>query len=85
MSKRLIFTLAIIILISASMYYYMTHKRSSARALQTFAFLRDPASRPDLMIKAGAQCDSAPFIFPTDGMIGFIWDDFFDPVTATRE
>jgi hypothetical protein len=28
---------------------------------------------------AATQCDSAPFIFPTDGLIGFIWDDSFRP------
>jgi len=79
MLKRISPALVIVILMAASVYYYMTHKRGSERTQQTFAFLRNPASRPDLMIKAGTQCDSAPFIFPTDGMVGFIWDDSFRP------
>ena len=79
MPKRLSLLLAVIILLAVSVYYYFSHKRGSARSLQTLAFLRDPVSRPELMIKAGAQCDSAPFIFPTDGMIGYIWDDSFRP------
>ena len=28
---------------------------------------------------AGMKCDNAPFIFPTNGLIGFIWDDSFRP------
>ncbi len=28
---------------------------------------------------AGARCGDAPFVFPTDGMAGFIWDDSFRP------
>ncbi len=79
MSKRIPLMILIIILLTASLYYYFSHRRGSARTTQTFAFLRDPSSRPNLMIKAGAQCDFAPFIFPTDGLIGFIWDDSFRP------
>lgn len=29
------------------------------------------------MIKAGEQCGTAPFIMPTDGLIGFLWGDSF--------
>ena len=78
MLKRIPLLVTLLVLLSASVYYFM-HKRSSARAVQTLSFLRDPSSRPDLLVKAGAQCASAPFIFPTDGLIGFIWDDSFRP------
>jgi len=30
-------------------------------------------------MKAGTRCNNAPFAFPTDGLIGFIWDDSFRP------
>jgi hypothetical protein len=79
MSKRIPLLIAIAALLIASLYYYFTFRRGSARTMQTFAFLRDPASRPELRMKASTQCDSAPFIFPTDGLIGFIWDDSFRP------
>jgi hypothetical protein len=29
------------------------------------------------MMKSGTRCGDAPFIFPTDGLVGFIWDDSF--------
>jgi hypothetical protein len=31
------------------------------------------------MMSAGTRCGDAPFIFPTNGLIGFIWDDSFQP------
>jgi len=79
MSKKLPLLIAIAAISTASLYYYFNFRRGSARTLQTFAYLRDPASRPELKIKAATQCGSAPFIFPTDGLIGFIWDDSFRP------
>ena len=79
MSKRLPLLITIVALTTASLYYYFVYRRGSARTTQTLAFLRDPASRPDLMMEAGTKCDSAPFTFPTDGLIGFIWDDSFRP------
>ena len=71
--------IALVAILTASLYYYFTYRRGSARTLQTFAFLRDPSSHPELRMMAATQCDSAPFIFPTDGLIGFIWDDSFRP------
>ncbi len=79
MLKKFPLLILITAIATASLYYYFTFRRGSARALQTIAFLRDPASRPDLRMKSGTQCDSAPFIFPTDGLVGFIWDDSFRP------
>lgn len=52
---------------------------SSARNRQVIAYLNDPASFSHLEIKAQTRCQQAPFILPTDGMIGFLWDDSFRP------
>jgi len=59
------------------LYYYAG--AGSARTAQVFTWFRDPSSRPDLMIASGSRCDNAPFVFPTNGLIGFIWDDSFRP------
>jgi hypothetical protein len=69
----------LVALITAAGYYFLRFQRFNPRRAQTFAFFRDPASRPDLMMKAGTRCGDAPFVFPTDGLIGFIWDDSFRP------
>jgi peptidoglycan LD-endopeptidase LytH len=79
MSKKL-FLLAIPVAIAAAgIYLYFTFGRSSARTAQVFEWFRDPASHPELMMTAGMRCNGAPFLFPTNGLIGFIWDDSFRP------
>lgn len=30
-------------------------------------------------MSAGSRCGSAPFLFPTDGFVGFLWGDSFRP------
>lgn len=79
MSRKLPLLIAIFAILTGSLYYYFTFRRGSARTIQTFAYLRDPASRPELKMKASTRCGTAPFIFPTDGLVGFIWDDSFRP------
>lgn len=63
--------------IVAAVYLYRTYRPINLRAVQVFAWMRDPASRPDLVIAAGSRCGNAPFIFPTTGVVGFLWDDSF--------
>ena len=80
MSRRyFILLLVIVALVTAAAYLYFTCRQGSVRAAQVFAWIRDPASRPDLMMSAGTRCGDAPFVFPTDGLAGFIWNDSFRP------
>lgn len=74
------FLLAIPVAIAAAgIYLYFTYGRSATRTMQVIEYIRDPSTRPNLVMTTGAVCDDAPFIFPTDGLIGFIWDDSFRP------
>lgn len=43
------------------------------------SWFSDPAAHADWAIRAGETCGSAPFAFPTNGYIGFIWGDSFRP------
>jgi len=56
---------------------------SLAADLSRFNRLRtwfsNPAAHADWTIRAGETCANAPFVFPTDGYIGFIWGDSFRP------
>jgi murein DD-endopeptidase MepM/ murein hydrolase activator NlpD len=79
MSKKLILFLIPFALAIAGIYLYFNFRRTSARTAQVIQWLRDPSSHPELMMTAGARCGDAPFVFPTDGMAGFIWDDSFRP------
>ncbi len=79
MSKRFVFIALLVAIVTAGVYLYFSYRRSSARTVQVYNWFRDTTSRPDLMMTAGSRCGQAPFIFPTDGLIGFIWDDSFRP------
>jgi peptidoglycan LD-endopeptidase LytH len=64
-------------LVGLALFTYRQVNSSAARTKQVWSFLNDPAANAQLVIKAGTRCGSAPFIFPTDGMIGYLWDDSF--------
>ena len=40
-------------------------------------WLRDPDTHSAWNVPAGQRCGDAPFIFPTQGFVGFVWDDSF--------
>ena len=79
MPKKIIFLALIVVIATAGTYLYFNFRRTSTRTAQVFDWFRDPSSRPELMMTVGTRCVDAPFIFPTDGLIGFIWDDSFRP------
>jgi murein DD-endopeptidase MepM/ murein hydrolase activator NlpD len=49
------------------------------RSVKVLQFLRKPQEHQAWITPAGTVCNSAPFQFPTDGMIGYLWDDSFRP------
>jgi hypothetical protein len=59
--------------------YRWWNQGSGQRRAQVFAWFRDPSSHADKMMRLGEQCQGAPFIFPTDGLVGFLWGDSFRP------
>ena len=76
-----IFIPLILIVLTAAGYFYIQFKAGSGtRIRRVIAWIRNPQSRPDWLIEAGSRCNpSTPFAFPTDGYIGFLWDDSFRP------
>jgi peptidoglycan LD-endopeptidase LytH len=67
---------AILAAIGTAIYLY---RPNAARLVSFRQWIRNPASRPDWKLNAGSQCGSAPFLFPTDGFVGFLWGDSFRP------
>ena len=78
MSKTIALIALLIVILIAGVYLYFNLRRNSARTTQVYDWFRDTTSRPDLMMTAGTRCGDAPFSFPTNGLIGFIWDDYFN-------
>jgi peptidoglycan LD-endopeptidase LytH len=43
------------------------------------AWLNGPGEHPEWAVEAGQRCGEAPFVLPTDGFIGYLWGDSFQP------
>ena len=80
MSKRnLIISIIIVAVIAATGTAYYLYRPNSARLLSFRTWINNPASHPKWKLAAGSECGSAPFHFPTDGFVGFLWGDLFRP------
>ena len=80
MSKRaMLFGILIVVIATTVFYLYRTYRPNAARLVSFRTWIKNPASHPDWKMSAGSQCGSAPFIFPTDGFVGFLWGDSFRP------
>src|SRR5512141_2505530 len=80
MDKRFIITSIIVVaFIAAVGTAYYLYRPNSSRLLAFRTCINNPGSHPDWKLAAGSQCGSAPFHFPTDGFIGFLWGDSFRP------
>jgi hypothetical protein len=77
MSKKFPALILLVAVGTAATFLYLSHGRTNARSMRVFGWFRDPDSHPELIMHAGTGCNNAPFIFPTDGLIGFLWDDSF--------
>jgi murein DD-endopeptidase MepM/ murein hydrolase activator NlpD len=60
-------------------YYIVRSAFRPARYMRVVEWIRNAEAHPDWEVSARDKCGDAPFIFPTDGYIGFIWDDSFRP------
>lgn len=79
MVRKLTTLTAIGLMIGLSVGLYRLFRPSLARGQRVWQFFSSPASHPELILQPGTRCGSAPFIFPTTGLVGFIWDDSFRP------
>lgn len=52
---------------------------SAARDGRVLEWLRSSENHPEWAIQAGERCADAPFLLPTTGYIGYLWDDSFRP------
>lgn len=63
----------------AAFLAFQALRPSGSRLARLRQYWADPARHADWSIHAGAQCGTAPFRMPTDGLIGFLWGDSFYP------
>jgi peptidoglycan LD-endopeptidase LytH len=77
--KTLLGVIIMGILIGLGFYTYRQVRSSAARTQLVWTFLNNPLENTALTIKAGTRCGNVPFLFPTDGLVGYLWDDSFQP------
>jgi murein DD-endopeptidase MepM/ murein hydrolase activator NlpD len=58
-------------------YYLLRNPMSVGRSARVVQWIRDPSAHPEWGATAKQSCASAPFILPSDGFIGYLWDDSF--------
>lgn len=79
--KRFLFVLLALLVIAGIVggYYYLRFGGIDPRSRLVWQWLRNPQAHTDWAVKAGERCGDAPFQMPTDGFIGYLWDDSFKP------
>lgn len=84
MLKKPIFLLAVPIaaLAMTGLYLFFTTNigaRSGVRLAQIYNWFGNRSTLSEYWMSSGVVCGESPFIFPTNGLVGFIWDDSFRP------
>lgn len=71
----------LLVLITSLVFIYIRFGRvNPLRSRRVITWINDPGSHPDWLIESKTRCyDTTPFQFPTEGYIGFLWDDSFRP------
>lgn len=78
MSRRIFGVLVVVVaVITAGAFLLLKGHPSGLRTARVFGWLRSPSLQDSRVISAGSRCGDAPFIFPTTGIAGFLWDDSF--------
>ncbi len=71
-----------VLLVSVLVGAYFSYRWVRTRGVRTARlgeWFRNAHEHSDWAIRAGERCGDAPFLMPTDGYIGFLWDDAFRP------
>ncbi|MBI9043850.1 MAG: hypothetical protein JEZ06_05150 [Anaerolineaceae bacterium] len=75
-----VFLIAFAIFLFIGLFVYFrsfSRMGSSGRDLKVIQWIRNPQSRGNWAVKGNQRCENAPFLMPTDGYIGYLWDDSF--------
>ncbi len=70
-----VFLAAVVAIGAAGGYFLYRYRHYAGNSLRVMSFINNPQDHSDWIIKAGSRCGTAPFMMPTDGFIGFLWND----------
>jgi len=79
MTKNKLFVTLVVsgILLGLLVSGFLRYRSSFTRSVRVRLWINHPEQYSDWSITALERCGAAPFILPTDGFIGFLWDDSF--------
>jgi len=78
--KWLLLPLVVIVTTAVVYVFFNIGRGNPIRSRRVISWIRDPRSHLDWLSKAKTRCyPTTPFVFPTDGYIGYLWDDSFRP------
>ena len=80
MNRRALWIAGLVVAAAAgAVIFFFVSGRTSPRSARVMQWIRNPDSHPEWAIQAGERCGAASFVMPTNGFIGFLWDDSFRP------
>jgi hypothetical protein len=80
MRKGLFLILVAGVVVGGGLFYLLMRRPAGIRrSLNVMEWIRNPGAHSDWSIRALERCGDAPFLYPTNGFIGFLWDDSFRP------
>lgn len=74
---RLVLSGLVVAFIVIGYFIYRKYLTDANRSVRVVAWLRDPQAHPEWALQAGDRCGEAPFVYPTNGFVGYLWDDSF--------
>jgi peptidoglycan LD-endopeptidase LytH len=76
--RTLVAVIILGILVGLGYFLYRSFRPSLGRSARVMDWIKHPGTHPEWTVRAGSRCQpEAPFIFPTDGFIGYLYDDSF--------
>jgi hypothetical protein len=71
--------LLVLLLVLSALLWWWRQAPPSDQVLRLRAWFDNPAAHTQWSITAGERCATAPMLLPSNGYIGFGWDDSFRP------
>jgi murein DD-endopeptidase MepM/ murein hydrolase activator NlpD len=78
-NRRALWIAGLVLAAAAGAVFFFLSGRSTSRSARVMQWIRGAEAHPEWAIQAGQRCVDAPFSNPTNGFIGFLWDDSFRP------
>ena len=76
--RRALVLLSLLLLLTLLLFHYW-RPAATPQLLRLRAWFNDPIAHAHWAVKAGERCGDAVMLIPTNGYVGFGWDDSFRP------